>query len=75
MFKNESRGGTTIFMSTHSLGVAQEVCEEIAIIQAGKIIAQGTADELSRQAGMDGSLEQIFLRLTEDKRVAQTSSK
>ncbi len=75
MFKNESRGGTTIFMSTHSLEVAQEVCEEIAIIQAGKIIARGTADELSRQAGMDGSLEQIFLRLTEDKRVSQASSK
>ena len=70
IFKDQGRKGTTIFMSTHSLEVAQEVCEEIAIIQAGQIIAQGTSEDLSRQAGLDGSLEQIFLRLTEGKRLA-----
>ena len=70
IFKEESRSGTTLFMSTHSLEAAQEVCEEIAIIQAGRIVAQGTAEALRRQAGVDGDLEQIFLKLTEGKRIA-----
>ena len=54
-----------LFMSTHSLEVAEEVCEEIAIIQEGRIIAHGTAGELRQQAGIDGNLEDIFLRLTQ----------
>jgi ABC-2 type transport system ATP-binding protein len=52
-------------MSTHSLEVAEEVCDEIAIIQAGKIRAQGSPDDLKAEAGVDGNLESIFLRLTE----------
>jgi len=70
IFRDQARYGGTIFMSTHSLEVAQEVCDEIAILQAGRIIAQGTSGELKRQAGVDGNLEQIFLKLTEGKRLA-----
>ena len=69
IFKEQVKKGTTIFMSTHSLEVAQEVCQEIAIIQAGKIIAKGTADDLKKKSGVEGSLENIFLKLTEGKRV------
>jgi hypothetical protein len=67
IFMEESRKKTTIFMSTHSLEVAAEVCQEIAIIQAGKIIALGSAAELRRAAGVDGSLESVFLKLTEGR--------
>jgi ABC-2 type transport system ATP-binding protein len=70
IFKDEARKGTTVFMSTHSMEVAEEVCEEIAIIQAGKIIARGNAEALKRQAGVVGNLEHIFLKLTEGKRLA-----
>ena len=70
IFSDQARMGTTIFMSTHSLQVAEELCEEIAIIQEGKIIAEGTGDGLKRQAGVDGNLENIFLKLTEGKRIA-----
>jgi len=70
IFQNEARKGTTVFMSTHSLDVAQEVCCEIGIIQAGKLIAQGSAERLGEMAGMEGSLERIFLKLTEGKRIA-----
>ena len=70
IFRELAEEGTTVFMSTHSLEVAQEVCEEIAIIQAGKVIATGTADHLKRVAGIDGNLESIFLKLTEGKRIA-----
>lgn len=70
IFRELAEKGTTVFMSTHSLEVAQEVCEEIAIIQAGKVIASGTADDLKRVAGIEGNLESIFLKLTEGKRIA-----
>jgi len=70
IFRDQARTGTTVFMSTHSLEVAEEVCNEIAIIQAGKIIAMGTAEALRHKAGIDGNLEHIFLKLTEGKRVA-----
>jgi len=70
IFLEESRKNTTLFMSTHSLEVAAEVCREIAIIQAGKVIAQGSSEELKRIAGVDGSLENVFLKLTEGKRIA-----
>jgi len=74
IFRKQAQKGRTIFMSTHSLEVAQEVCQEIAIIQAGKIIATGTAEDLKRQAGVDGSLENIFLKLTEGGTVAHEKS-
>lgn len=70
IFKDEVRKGTTIFMSTHSLEVAQEVCRDIGIIQAGKLIARGSAEDLGKIADTKGSLESIFLKLTEGKGIA-----
>ena len=70
LFKAESRKGTTLFMSTHSLDVAEAVCDEIAIIQAGRLVATGSAEALRTQAGVDGNLEEIFLKLTEGKQLA-----
>jgi len=68
LFKQMSRLGVTIFMSTHSLEVAQEMCDEIAIIQEGKVIALGTMKELQEMAASDdGRLESIFLKLTGDE--------
>jgi ABC-2 type transport system ATP-binding protein len=56
--------GKTIFMSTHSLEVAEELCDRIGIILGGKLIALGTIEELQRQAGSEDRLEDIFLKLT-----------
>jgi ABC-2 type transport system ATP-binding protein len=58
------RGGT-VLMSTHTLEVAQAMCDRIAIIQNGNIVARGTIAELRHQteAG-DASLEELFLKLT-----------
>jgi ABC-2 type transport system ATP-binding protein len=59
-----SRGGT-VFMSTHTLEIAEALCDRIAIIQGGKIVAAGTMTELrSQHAGGDVGLEDLFLRLT-----------
>jgi ABC-2 type transport system ATP-binding protein len=67
IFRELADKGKTVFMSTHSLETAQEVCHEVAIIQAGRVIAQGTVDELRQDAGVDGNLENAFLKLTEGK--------
>jgi ABC-2 type transport system ATP-binding protein len=59
------RADGTVFLSTHTLEVAEALCDRIAIIQAGRIRAMGTMDELRAQAraGRAG-LEEVFLRLT-----------
>ena len=65
------RGGT-VLMSTHTLEVAEAMCDRIAIIQHGKIAACGTMDELRRQtAAGNVSLEELFLRLTGGVRVRE----
>ena len=65
LFREYVQRGNTIMMSTHTLEVAESLCDRIAIIQAGKIRAIGTMDDLRREAkrGTAG-LEEIFLRLT-----------
>ena len=65
LFREYTRRGHTIMMSTHALEVAQTLCDRIAIIQRGVIRACGTMDDLraSAESGVSG-LEDIFLRLT-----------
>ena len=74
IFRNEAKKGKTVFVSTHSLGIAQEVCSEVAIIQAGKIIATGSPEDLKKQAGIDDNLENVFLKLTEGPVLAHEKS-
>lgn len=57
--------GKSVFFSTHVLEVAEKLCDRIAIINKGKIIAQGTMEELRALEGTEGSLENIFLELTQ----------
>jgi ABC-2 type transport system ATP-binding protein len=65
LFREYTRRGHTIMMSTHTLEVAETLCDRIAIVQAGKIRACGSMAELraGAQSGATG-LEEIFLRLT-----------
>ena len=57
--------GGTVLMSTHTLEVAEAMCDRIGIIQHGKLVACGTMEELRRQtAAGDVSLEELFLKLT-----------
>ena len=65
-----STAGITIFLSTHSLGVAEALCDQIGILDRGRLIARGSLRELRARAGRasgDGanaSLESVFLSLT-----------
>ncbi|MCH7820169.1 MAG: ABC transporter ATP-binding protein, partial [Candidatus Marinimicrobia bacterium] len=62
--KEKAKSGVTIFLSTHSLHVAEELCDRIGILNNGKLIAEGTLDELRIDAKSDGeSLESLFLNL------------
>lgn len=59
-----TRQGRTLFFSTHVLEVAERLCDRIAIIKGGRLIASGTLEEL-RNGQSGESLEEIFLELTE----------
>jgi ABC-2 type transport system ATP-binding protein len=56
--------GATILMSTHILEIAEQLCDRIGIIKDGKMVAEGSMDELRLQAKGEKSLEEIFLGLT-----------
>lgn len=65
LLKMLSSRGTTVFVSTHTLSVAEELCDRIGIVDKGELIALGTLDELRSKAASDGeSLEKLFLKLT-----------
>jgi len=61
--KARSRRGTTIFLSTHTLSVAEEMADRIGIINNGRLIALGAVEELKKQASRGGSLENVFLEI------------
>lgn len=57
--------GTTIFMSTHTLEIAQDLCDRIGVIHRGRLVALGTTHDLRGTASLqEGDLEEVFLRLT-----------
>ena len=67
LFKGLAGNGTTIFMSTHTLKVAEDICDRIGVIHKGSLIATGTADELKQNANAgEVDLEQAFISLTEE---------
>jgi ABC-2 type transport system ATP-binding protein len=67
LFKQKAAEGTTIFLSTHSLEIAEELCQRIAIITNGTLHIIGSMEELRNRAGIydqEIDLEEIFLELT-----------
>ena len=67
LFLSLAKKGTTLFLSTHSISVAEEICQRIGIIHKGKLIASWTMADLYRLAKVkEGRLESVFLDLTRD---------
>jgi ABC-2 type transport system ATP-binding protein len=65
LFRTKVAAGKSVFLTTHTLSIAEAVCDRIAILSRGRIVALGTAAELKAQASAaNGALEDIFLELT-----------
>jgi ABC-2 type transport system ATP-binding protein len=69
IFRNLCASGQgSVFLSTHTLEVAEDLCDRVAILHRGRVVAQGSMDEIRRQVGDDPrrgeGLQELFLRLT-----------
>lgn len=66
ILRERTAAGKSVFFSTHVMSVAQELCDRLAIINKGKIIAEGTFDEIRAQSSHKENLEAVFLELTDE---------
>ena len=65
LFRQLSENGTTVFISTHTLQVAEDLCHRVGIIHKGALIAIGSPEKLKQDMNvMDAGLEDVFLKLT-----------
>ncbi len=70
-----SDAGMTVFLSTHSLDTAEELCDRIAIMHHGEMVSLGTLAELRQRVGQPGSrLEEIFLQITSEEKAEEDSA-
>ncbi|OGU66869.1 MAG: ABC transporter [Stygiobacter sp. RIFOXYC12_FULL_38_8] len=68
LFVDSVKKGTTVFMSTHSLNVVEEICTDVGIINRGKIIFRDKITELHKlKQKHDSSIEELFIELTDDE--------
>src|SRR5262249_36110412 len=66
LLRQEADRGTTVFLSSHSLDVIGQLADRIGIVDHGRLISCGTLDSLRKRASLNGSLEDVFLKLTEE---------
>ena len=66
LLTDESRKGKTIFLSTHTLSIAEELADRIGVISLGRLLFLGTIGELRQELKHSGSLEELFLQITEE---------
>ena len=60
-------GGAAVLISTHLLDTAEKLCDRVLIMARGKLLAEGSPEELREHYGMQGqSLEEVFLQLTNE---------
>ncbi len=65
LLRRLAQKGVTLFFTTHVLDVVERLCDEVAIIDHGRLVAQGTLDQIraQREVGQDATLEDVFLKL------------
>ena len=66
MMREHAKSGKTVFFSTHILEVAEKLCDRVGIINKGKLVFVGTLDEMKERFKENGSLEELFLEITEE---------
>ena len=65
MMRMHAKSGKTVFFSTHILEVAEKLCDRVGIINKGKLVFVGTFEALKEKFKENGSLEELFLEITE----------
>lgn len=66
LLREQASSGTTVFMSTHTLNVVEEIADTIGIVDQGRLLFHGPLDDLRRQQRAETSFEKLFLRITEE---------
>ena len=66
IMKDYVKRNKTVFFSTHILEVAERLCDRLAVIDKGKILFIGTYEEMKKKFGNEGSLEEVFMEITEN---------
>jgi len=69
LLKQLNKSGVTIFLSSHQLNEVSNLCSKVAIINKGRLVVQGTIEELQKKTKLAGSLKDIFLALTNNNHV------
>ncbi len=64
ILKTKSQQGLTVFVSTHTLSFAEDIATRIGIIDKGLLLAVGNLEELKTKSGIEGRLEEVFLKIT-----------
>jgi ABC-2 type transport system ATP-binding protein len=67
LLRRTAQQGTAVFMSTHTLTIAEEIADRIGIIHRGQLVRIGTMQELRQEAHQDVSLEEFFLEVTAEE--------
>jgi ABC-2 type transport system ATP-binding protein len=70
LLQERVRTGCTVIMTTHILEVAERMADRIGVIAAGRLVAEGTLDELRRRNGRDDTLEDMFIALVDEAAAA-----
>jgi ABC-2 type transport system ATP-binding protein len=69
--RQAAASGKTIFMSTHLLDMAEKVCTRVGIIHRGELTATGTLEELRARVSENATLEEVFLKVTDESAVGE----
>ncbi len=65
VLRGAAREGRTLFLSIHQLADAGRICDRLVLLSAGRVVGEGTLDELRAKTGLaDGGVEDVFLALT-----------
>jgi ABC-2 type transport system ATP-binding protein len=67
LLRRKANEGCTVFMSTHTLDVAEELADMIGIVDRGRLLCCSSLEELRKQEQTDSSLEELFLRITAEE--------
>lgn len=67
MMRKHAKEGNCVFFSTHVLEVAEKLCDRVGIINKGKLIFVGTFEEMKTKLKDNGTLEELFLEITQDE--------